>query len=150
MDDENGQGPLAGWVVAQVQGMTLIGKASRGLSECGRGSLAALGHETIVIPVPIPDEWYGMHVSALSPVFELKPQMAMAREGMQIAHPCLPLWLLGVKSLDLPEGCVVVPCESFTRSQRVNLLRGVRAAEGLEAQFRAEEAGGVLATGRLP
>jgi len=100
-------GPLDGWAIAQVDGLTLIGRAS------------------------------GFR---LSPVFELKPQMAMGRDGAQLAHMALPVWLLGIDSYEVPEGVPLVPCEELTREQRVRLQQAVDMAARMQADLRNEGA----------
>jgi hypothetical protein len=119
-DDVNGTGPLSGWVIAQVQGLTVIGCMTLGRDK-------------------------------LRPVFELKPQMQMGREGVQIQHVAVPVWLLGVREMDLPHGAVVEPCENFGRGQRVALHRSVQMAEAMGAAIRAQDSGVVLApAGSIP
>ena len=111
-------GPLAGWAIVQAQGLTVI----------GRCSLPMHGVERV-----------------LAPVFELKPQMAMSPQGMQLAHVALPVWLLGIREFEIPQGAIVEACESFTREQRVRLHAAVQQAEAMQEQFRNEGARVVVA-----
>ena len=81
----------------------------------------------------------------LSPVFELKPQMAMGQQGMQIAHVALPVWLLGVEELEIPQGAIIESIGSFTREQRVRLHHACEQATQLPEQMRNEGSRVVLA-----
>ena len=105
---ENGQAPLAGWAIAQVHGMTLIGKLTQ---------------------------------TGLSPVYELRPSMGQdPRSGsLQIAHPAMPVWLLGLKEIELPSGCLLEPVERFSLAQRKSLLESVKFADGLQSKLKLQE-----------
>ena len=81
----------------------------------------------------------------LAPVYELKPQMGMSNQGMQLAHVVIPIWLLGIDSFDIPTGAIVEPCESFTREQRKRLHEACVAAGELQASFKQEGARVMLA-----
>ena len=112
----NDDGPLAGWAIVQAQGMTLIGRL--------RGANGP---------------------AILSPVFELKPQMAMGQQGMQLAHVALPVWLLGIREMELPQGAICEPCENFTPEQRKRLHASCQGASELQEQMKNEGARVVLA-----
>lgn len=106
--------PLAGWVIAQSNGLTLIGK----------------------------------HVGTkLTPVFEMKPQLAQGRaEGFaQPMHFCFPLWLMSITEIELPEGAIIVPVESLGKMERLQLHKFVEAAGNMLEQMRAAAAGIVTA-----
>ena len=106
-------GPMEGWVIVQSNGLTLIGR---------------MGEAT--------DEGY-----RLSPVYEMKPAMRPSRDGrgVEVTHTCVPVWLLGLESIDVPLEAIVVACESLSRPQRAMLAQYVaQAAEIQESQKRAE------------
>ena len=80
----------------------------------------------------------------LCPVYELKPTMGMTAQGLQIAHVAVPVWLLGLRELLLPEDVVAVATESFSPRQRRDLLKAVQQADELQKQMRAQDSGLVL------
>ena len=100
---------MAGWAVVQSNGLTLIGR-----SRTGGGP------------------------PCLAPVYELKPQMGMSPQGMQITHVALPVWILGIREFEIPQGAIVEPCESFTREQRVRLHQACEQAAQLQESMRSE------------
>ena len=118
MDKQNGSdtGPMAGWAVVQSNGLTLIGR-----SRTGGGP------------------------PCLAPVYELKPQMGMSPQGMQIAHVALPVWILGIREFEIPQGAIVEPCENFTPEQRKRLHASCQGASELQEQMKNEGARVVLA-----
>ena len=122
----NGQdsGPLAGWAIVASNGLTLIGRVRR----------ASVDNQG--------DHILGSNADMLSPVYELRPMLDPQRG---IAHVVLPVWLLGVDSIEVPMGAIVHPCEEMTRQQRVHLLRAVQQAEQMTAAMHAQESGVVLA-----
>jgi hypothetical protein len=109
---------LSGWAIAQAYGMTLI----------GRHSVDQHGIATLV------------------PVFELRPQMAMGPQGMQIAHVAIPIWLLGLNDVDLPPGSLVVSCETFAKEQQARLQQAVDMATVMQKDMRNEGARIALAS----
>ena len=107
------RGPLAGWVIMQSNGLTLIGR------------LARLADEK----------------ATLSPVYEMKPAMRPSRDvlGVEVTHTCVPVWLLGLESIDVPSDGIFVPLDSLSRPKRAMLAQYVaQAAEIQESQKRAE------------
>ena len=81
----------------------------------------------------------------LSPVYELKPQMAATQQGIQIGHLAVPVWLLGLRDVALPSGCLVERLEEFSPRIRRSLAQSVQAAEDMANMLRAEETGIVIA-----
>lgn len=129
MVDDNGQLPLAGWAIVQTNGLTLIGK----LVTIPKVALDVLGKEVGHT------RSVGEQPNALSPVYELKPQMAPTQEGIQIGHLAVPVWLLGLKSVELPIGCLVERLEEFSPRIRRSLAQAVSAAEEMATMLRADE-----------
>jgi hypothetical protein len=113
--------PLAGWVIAQVHGVALIGEMRK------RPIPTEVLSKTGVVIGFTP----GPHGEYLSPVFEMKPNIVQVdRAGNQAAiHPCFPLWLLGVEEIDLPAGALVFPVEKLHPRERKELVDFVKNAE---------------------
>lgn len=112
------EGPLEGWVIAQIQGLTLIGR-----------------------PVQDSDGTRG-----LMPVYEIQPQMQQGPDGINIGHLIVPVWLLGVPAIAVPKDAVVAPIALLTRTQRAALAAGVSRCADAERQIKAHESGLVLAS----
>ncbi len=125
MQNGSDTGPMAGWAVVQSNGLTLIGRVR------AKSALQAMG--AVAGPV------------ILAPVFELKPQMAMGQQGMQLAHVALPVWLLGIHEWEVRDSDHLEPCESFTLEQRKRLHASCQGASELQEQMKNEGARVVLA-----
>lgn len=119
--------PLAGWAIVQVHGMTLIGKV------CAPSGMGAQSQR-------------------LSPVYELKPQIASDHQGVHVGHLAVPVWLLGLTEVEIPVGALVEPLEAFAPRIRESLQKVVNAAEEMAVMLRAEASGITVAGAdtRLP
>lgn len=114
--------PSAGWVLAIVSGLIVVGKVN---------------------------ETPGAVV--LNPVYELKPAMGMTQQGVQIAHQCIPLCLFASwDELELPPGTVTKPVMELSRQERNTIRRAIDAADELIGQMRAAQAGIVAVKGAVP
>ena len=111
----NGVGePLAGWVIAQVHGLTLIGKCSGKVGDHG----------------------------VLSPVYELKQQLVPQPNGsVAVARMAFPVWLLTVDGLELPAGALLHPCSALGRAEQKDLERAIRQADEFYQAAKAAAAG---------
>lgn len=119
MSKSNGIGVLAGWVIAQTNGLTLVGKVeTKQRTDC----------------------------RVLSPVFEMKPNLMQGQGGGAApVHHCFPLWLLAIEEVELPHGALVVSVESLSSRER-ELLKGfIDGAENILGQMKAANAGILLA-----
>lgn len=76
----------------------------------------------------------------LGPVFELRAQMQHGPRGIGVQHVALPVWLLGVPSLELPADALAVEVESFSTDQRARLHLACQQAAELAGALRGEEA----------
>jgi hypothetical protein len=122
----NDKGPLAGWAIVQSNGLTLVGKMNVGPTVLRvRGVVAGRSDSDVHTP------------RTLSPVFEMKPNIAQARGGANVAiHPCFPVWLLDVQEIEIPDGAIVVPVESLHKMDREGLASFV---EKMMQNLRAEQ-----------
>ena len=107
-------GPMAGFVIASVGAVTLIGK---------------MHDRTNARP------------DRLSPVQELKTAIVGTPEGMRPVHQCFPLFLLDIREVELPEGALIVRCESLSRLACRMLAQRFAAGEELQQQARTAESG---------
>jgi hypothetical protein len=116
----NGVSPLAGWVIAQCHGLTLIGKRARPLMR-------------------VPSESAGI----LSPVYRLEPQLVALPGGSQsrIIHIITPLWLLIIDEVELPVGVLVVSCDVLSRAEQEALALRMTETRTMLEQMRANAAG---------
>jgi hypothetical protein len=78
---------------------------------------------------------------ALTPVYELRAMLG--ERG--IGHMVLPVWLLGIREFEIPDGAIIEECSEFSASQREHLWGAVQRCEEMIAQMRAAESGIVLA-----
>ena len=117
-DNFNGAdtGPLAGWSIVCVQGHTLIGKFS--------------------------------DLSRLEPAFALTCVMQMVQPDPRQAPQLMTmrqvtpfLTFPSIRSIDIPFGAIIVPIETLSRKERVELARSVDSCEQLILAMRAQESG---------
>jgi hypothetical protein len=113
-------GPLAGWSIVCVQGYTLIGKVS---------SLE-------------------MHEATLDPAFALTCVMQMVQPDPRQAPQLMTmrqvtpfLTFPSIRSIEIPLGAIIVPIETLSRKERVELARSVDSCEQLIMAMRAQESG---------
>ena len=124
--------PLDGWVIAQCHGLTLLGKQAtteRQVPAAIAGNGEVFGTQTA-------------KVDCLSPVFELKT--AMAQDGRGNAGPvrmAFPLFLFAISSVELPEGALVVPSESLSRTEQNELRRAIDVGEDMLSKAKAAASG---------
>ena len=105
-------GPLAGWVLAQAQGMKLIGKVEM------RGDA----------------RW-------LCPVLEMQPNLAQQGEGLVPVYPCFPVFLCPITELELPDGAIVKSVETFSKLHRQLLEKFVDQGLGRIEDLRVASSG---------
>lgn len=118
-------GPLAGWVIAQTNGLTLIGKPK---SDRCRDSLNGGGPGT------------------LGPVLHMQPNLVQGQGGgMAPIQPCFPVFLCDVREVTVPSGALVVECESLSKAQRAQLWKFVEQGLAILEQLRLASSGIVAA-----
>jgi hypothetical protein len=111
-------GPLAGWVIAQTNGLTLVGKD---VNDARTDADMAM---------------------KLSPVLNMQPNLVQGQGGgVAPIHPCFPVFLLDVREIEVPEGSVIVSCESLSKAQRAQLWKFVEQGLAILEQMRLASSG---------
>lgn len=113
MSETNGAatGSLAGWVVCQSEGLTLIGRVMS--HQPGAPSVVRLG-----------------------PVFELKPQLIGQGRSIAMGHACFPVWLLPVETLDVPGRAMIYSCGELPEHVQKALFGCVARAQKMFDEMR--------------
>lgn len=126
--DRNAHGPMAGWVIVLSNCKQLIGKAA----ETGKSK---------------PSGEYEWQLT-LRPVFELNVQPVQGPQGgVAINYTAVPVMLIAsIDGLTIPDGAIVVRCETMSRSEQGRLHAAVNNAEQLQRQLRTADAGISLVT----
>jgi hypothetical protein len=108
------------WVIAISNGRNLIGQTAQQFTSPPRGGFS------------------------LRPVYEVQPQAQMNPQTGQIAvsHLVVPLLLLaGLKSVDVPEGAIIIPLDELSRNERSNLMAGIENCQAMIRAARLAESG---------
>lgn len=123
MSDTNGAivGGLAGWVIVQCHGLTLLGQLERGPDFAGAPGT----------------------IHGLSPVYELIVQQGPQPDGRYIIARFVGTvrTMLSCKRLDLPAGCLVMRVDDLAKSERNALAELVRTCDDTVRRLRAAELG---------
>lgn len=114
-------GPLAGWSIVCVQGHTLIGKFDIGRFD-GIQHLDPAFALTCVMQMVQPD-----------------PRQAPQLMTMRQVTPFLTF--PSIRTIDVPLDAIVIPIETLSRKERVELARSVDSCEQLIMAMRAQESG---------
>ena len=113
------EGPLAGWVIAQSNGLTLVG-------------------------LPITPGVKGDMV--LRPVLNMQQNLAQGPNGGATPiHPCFPLFLFAINEVQLPAGAIVIPVASLSKVERDHLAKFVEQGMEIMGQMKAAAMGIQLA-----
>ena len=88
----------------------------------------------------------------ISPIFELQPQaQATPRGELQISHLILPLLLLAsIRSIDLPQGAIVIPVTGLSNNERKGLRLAISNCEQMVESARLAESGIAIAKSLPP
>jgi hypothetical protein len=129
MSGANGQdtGPLAGWAIVQLHGLSLLGRMV----------------ERLIKREGQPD----VTIRRLEPVWELKAALQpVDRNGGAVpVHMCFPVWLLpSIQGVDVPLNAIIVQVTELAAPDREILARSVKAAADM---MRAAKANLILAPG---
>lgn len=120
-------GPLAGWVIAQTNGLTLIGRVD---GDYVRKAIGGLKDNPFV----------------MSPVLHMQPNLVQGQGGgMAPIQPCFPVFLCDVRDVTVPSGALVVECESLSKAQRAQLWKFVEQGLAILEQLRLASSGIVAA-----
>ena len=109
-------GPLAGWSIVCVQGYTLIGKVS---------SL----------------DWLDPAFALTCVMQMVQPDPRQAPQLMTMRQVTPFLTFPSIRSIEIPLGAIIVPIETLSRKERVELARSVDSCEQLIMAMRAQESG---------
>jgi hypothetical protein len=113
------EGPLAGWVIAQSNGLTLVGLPTYG----GEGK-----------------------IHSLSPVLHMQQNLAQGPNGGATPiHPCFPLFLFAINEVQLPGGAIVIPVALLSKVERDHLAKFVEQGMEIMGQMKAAAMGIQLA-----
>jgi hypothetical protein len=110
---------LDGWVIALTNGLALIGRRTTMYRDDTGAAIRTLG-----------------------PVFELKT--AMAQDGRGNAGPvrmAFPLFLLSITEVELPDGALVIPCETLSRAEQSELRKAIDVGEDMLSKAKAAASG---------
>lgn len=106
--------PLAGWAIVISNGVKFIGQLHT-------------NHQK----------------QSLSPAFELVPHLQQQRGGAQPIYVVLPVCLLNIKRIDIPDGAIVIKIESLSYRERSTLRDSVDAIAPIVQQMN-EADGGII------
>jgi hypothetical protein len=116
-------GPLAGWSIVCVQGHTLIGKHA----------FYDINQRTIARIDP------GFALTCVMQMVQPDPRQAPQLMTMRQVMPFLTF--PSIREINVPLDAIVIPIETLSRKERVELARSVDSCEQLIMAMRAQESG---------
>ncbi len=126
--------PLAGWVIAILGSMVVIGKPSRELR-----STPVVGANGAQLGTASHDE------PCLTPVYVLQRQLMQTQGGAGIATMAFPLLMLASVRRLFIGNAPTIAVDDLSAGERKDMLTAVQAAEKMIQGLRAAESGIMLA-----
>ena len=147
--------PIADWVIASTNDKLLIGKPKWNLGVPARivGLGPVLELQINIVQTPLRDP-QGNLMPLKDPQGNLVPGpdgRPQAIVQTQVVHTTVPvMFLSSLRSVELPEGALIVPVAELSREDRNRLLMAVKQGEAIQQNMRSADTGVALVSALPP